>query len=231
VNLLFLMPWLLVYELSLFGTQSAVDNAAAAWLRALARTLGHGGLIAVSLLACLLLCVVVLLRLREASKDRGVYGGMLAEGLLYGGLLGLVAQGLAAALPMARAVSLSSVEGAWTATAVALRSDVRDLGLAVGAGIFEELAFRGILLAAIHHALTHGVGTDRVSAAIVAVLVSAYAFSDYHHWGATGEPYDAAVFAFRFHAGIVLGVVFLTRGLGIAAFAHGFYDVLVLLTR
>ena len=68
------------------------------------------------------------------------------------------------------------------------------------------------------------------SGRVLAVLVSAYLFSDYHHWGMAGEPYDATVFAFRFHAGLILGAIFLTRGLGIAAFAHGFYDVIVMLS-
>ena len=64
---------------------------------------------------------------------------------------------------------------------------------------------------------------------MAAIVVSAWVFSGYHHWGVTGEPYVASVFAFRFWAGIGLGTIFLTRGLGIAAFAHGFYDVLVML--
>jgi hypothetical protein len=53
-------------------------------------------------------------------------------------------------------------------------------------------------------------------------------FSGYHHWGVGGEPYVAEVFAFRFWAGATLGAIFLLRGIGIAALAHGFYDVLVL---
>ena len=71
-------------------------------------------------------------------------------------------------------------------------------------------------------------GADRWSAGIVAVLGSAAVFAAYHHWGPGGEAWDAARFTFRLHAGALLGVVFLTRGLGIAAFAHGFYDALVL---
>jgi hypothetical protein len=38
----------------------------------------------------------------------------------------------------------------------------------------------------------------------------------------------ASVFALRFRARVALGGIFLVRGLGIAAFAHGFYDVLVI---
>src|SRR5262245_60287783 len=200
------MPWLLVYQMSLIGTRSPVDNAAAAWIRALLHALGRNALIAVSLLVCLLLCVVVLRRLREATRDRGVYGGMLAEGLLYGAVLGTVAKALASSLPMERLGG--GVAGhALLGTLGAMHQGVRDLGLAVGAGIFEELVFRGVVLGGIYATLRHGLSTDRVSAAVLGLVVSSYLFSDYHHWGPTGEPYDATVFAFRFYAGLALGCV------------------------
>ncbi len=228
VNLLFLMPFLLIYQLALVFTRSPVDNAAAAWLRALFHGLGHRGSVLVTLAVAIGLALVVLVRVREAARDRGIFGGMLVEGLCYGALLGTVAGMLAARLPMERVVPLAAQTGAAGETLLELKSGVRDLGLAVGAGIFEELIFRGVLLWGLYALLRHAVGTDRISAGAVAILVSAYIFSDYHHWGFTGEPYDAHVFAFRFHAGILLGAVFLFRGLGIAACAHGFYDVLVM---
>lgn len=224
VNLLFLMPWLLVYQLALLGSQSPVQNAAGAWITRLLGSLGRDGLLAVSLLTCGLLCVVVLHRIRQAPHDRGVFGGMVVEGLVYGALLGMVAKVLADHLPLGRMVPLA-------APSEALRGVVQEIGLAVGAGIFEEVVFRGVLLLALWTVLRHVVGADRLSAGIVAVLASAWVFSAYHHWGPGGEPYVGAVFAFRFWAGVALGAIFVTRGLGIAAFAHGFYDALVLVGR
>ncbi len=234
VNLLFLMPWLMLYQVALFFTRSPVDNAAAAWVRALFHGLGPRGTVFVTLGVALTLGAVVLLRVREATRDRGIFGGMLIEGLCYGALLGTLASMLAATLPMGRIVPLaaehSAAPGGSLATLGGLRHGFRELGLAMGAGIFEELVFRGVLLAGLYALLRHAIGTDRLSAGLIAILVSAYVFSDYHHWGVTGEPYVAAVFAFRFYAGVLLGAVFLFRGLGIAALAHGFYDALVLLS-
>jgi membrane protease YdiL (CAAX protease family) len=231
VNLLFLMPFVVMYQVALTCTQSPVDNAAAAWLRALWATLGQRGSLLVTLGVALGLGVVVLLRARDATRDRGIFGGMLIEGLCYGALLGTVANLLATRLPMERVVALSAVSGEGAGILEGLKVSFRDLGLAIGAGIFEELVFRGLLLAGLYALLRHAIGTDRWTAGLVGVLIAAYVFSDYHHWGATGEPYDAHVFAFRFHAGILLGAIYLYRGLGIAAFAHGFYDVLVMLGR
>lgn len=231
VNLLFLMPWLLVYQMALFFTRSPVDNAAAAWIRALAGGLGRQGTVLLTLLVAVGLGAIVCVRVREATRDRGIFGGMLVEGLCYGALLGTVANLMATRLPMERMVLLAAMDGAPSQALLEMHGGVRDLGLAVGAGIFEELVFRGLLLAGLHALLRHAIGTDRVTAALVSILLAAYLFSDYHHWGLTGEPYDPRVFAFRFHSGILLGAVFLYRGLGIAAFAHGFYDVLVMVGR
>ena len=230
VNLLFLMPWLLVYQLALFFTRSPVDNAAAASIRTLVGELGRNGSMLLTIGIAASLGAVVVLRAREATRDRGVFGGMLVEGLCYGALLGTVANLMATRLPMERWVELAASTGAGE-TMLEMQVGIRDLGLAVGAGIFEELIFRGVLLAGLHALLRYAVGTDRITAAVVSIVLSAYLFSDYHHWGLTGEPYDARIFAFRFHAGILLGAVYLYRGLGIAAFAHGFYDVLVMLGR
>jgi len=224
VNLLFLIPWLVLYQLCLVAARSPVDNAAGAWVKTVLATLGRDGLLAVGLLLCGLLCVVVLLRIREAPRDRGVYGGMLLEGLVYGACLGVVAKVLASHLALGRMVPLALPHGL-----EAMRGTVEQLGLALGAGVSEELVFRGLLLFGLFALMRHGIGVDRVSAGCVAVLVSAWLFSGYHHWGPGGEPYVASVFAFRFWAGALLGAIFLTRGLGIAALAHGFYDVLVML--
>jgi membrane protease YdiL (CAAX protease family) len=231
VNLLFLMPFLLVYQAALFFTRSPVDNAAAAWVRALASSFGREGTMLLTLGVAVGLGVVVLLRVRDATSDQGVFGGMLLEGLCYGALLGTAANVMATRLPMERWVELAASTSGPGETLREMQVGIRDLGLAVGAGIFEELIFRGVLLAGLHALLRHALGTDRWTAALVSIVLSAYLFSDYHHWGVTGEPYDARVFAYRFHAGILLGTVYLYRGLGIAALAHGFYDVLVMVGR
>lgn len=225
VNVLFLMPWVVVYELALLATRSPLENAAGAWLKDLGATLGRDALLTITLLTCVLLSMIVLLRVRQAREDSGVFGGMLVEGLAYGAALGLVSRGLTEVFPLGRMVPLDAgfVE-TW-------RRGLQDMGLAIGAGIFEELVFRGGVLMGVFLLVRHAVGADRVTSFIAAILLSSWLFSAYHHWGATGEPYDGVVFTFRFWAGACLGAVFVTRGLGIAAFAHGFYDVLVLVSR
>lgn len=220
VNLLFLMPWLVVHQLCLIGARCPVDNAAGAWVKTLVGRLDRDAFVIGSLVVVGLLYAVLVHRVREAPRDRGIYGGMLLEGVVYGACLGLVARVLADASILGRVVPLALPD--------MLRDGVQGLGLALGAGIFEELVFRGVLVTLLVLFVRHGLGTDRLTAGLVAVLGAAWVFSAYHHWGAGGEPYVASVFAFRFWAGAALGAIFVTRGIGIAAFAHGFYDALLI---
>jgi len=222
VNLVFLMPMLFVYLVCRFTVGEEIENQAAASLQSLLRLLGRRGLTFLTLTTGVALGALVLARRKVARFDVRVFPGMLVEGILYGLALEAVALGLSRVLPVGQWLHV----GLFRAPVGLL--DLRRLGIAVGAGIFEELLFRGLLLWGLYRVLRHVLGADRWVSGAVAVVASALLFSAYHHWGAGGEPWDATRFTFRFHAGVVLGVIFLTRGLGIAALAHGFYDALVL---
>ncbi len=226
VNLVFLAPFVLVYEGALVATRCPVENAAAAWLRNVLLQLGPRGLLLLSLAVGVGFLLLVLHRAREAPRDKGIYGGMLLEGTLFGLLLGCAAHLMASMLPMGKVVPLAAFN---RPTLEGLSGGLRDLGLAVGAGVFEEVVFRGLVMGGMLLVLRQGLTADRWTSGLVALLVSSYLFSAYHHWGPHGEPYHDAVFAFRFHAGLALGAIFLARGLGIAALAHGIYDVVVML--
>src|SRR5690606_6959235 len=85
----------------------------------------------------------------------------------------------------------------------------------VGAGVYEELLFRLVLLGGGYAALLPLLRGRRRLAFVVALLGSSLAFAAYHHVGAHGDPWEARLFAFRALAGILLGLVFAGRGLGV----------------
>ncbi len=121
---------------------------------------------------------------------------------------------------------------------------VGDLLLDLGAGVYEELVFRFLLIRALIFILRADPWhvffseNDRAPAAFwkiagpltVVVLASSTAFALYHHWGSEAEPLTTGLFLFRFVAGLLLALVYFFRGLGMAVYTHAFYDVLVHLT-
>jgi hypothetical protein len=102
------------------------------------------------------------------------------------------------------------------------------MAISVGAGLYEELLFRMMLIAVIHTLLvdvgraSHGVG------AAVAVLVSAAAFTLYHPLGLETDPDHVSWkrVLFFFAAGLYFGAVYLWRGFGIVVAVHALYDIL-----
>lgn len=95
----------------------------------------------------------------------------------------------------------------------------------LGAGIYEEMLFRWIGVGAVFVALHKAARMSEYRSAGIAIVFSAAAFALFHHVGPVAEPLTFAALGFRFVAGIILGVVFCARGLGIAIYLHALYDV------
>jgi hypothetical protein len=111
-----------------------------------------------------------------------------------------------------------------------------------GAAAYEELLFRvglyGVLFLLVRR-LTLFLGSGpRLSTTLAegvglggsALLFAAFHLSFLISWlGRGGEAFDAAVFTYRMLAGILLGLVFRWRGPGVAAWAHGLFNLALLL--
>ncbi|HET6610572.1 MAG TPA: CPBP family intramembrane glutamic endopeptidase [Kofleriaceae bacterium] len=100
--------------------------------------------------------------------------------------------------------------------------------MSVGAGVWEELIFRLVLMGGGALVLMT-LGLRRGLAVTIALVVSSLAFSAVHHLGPLGDDFSLALFTYRALAGAVFGAIFYFRSLGHAAYAHFFYDVYVLL--
>jgi membrane protease YdiL (CAAX protease family) len=101
------------------------------------------------------------------------------------------------------------------------------LTLSIGAGLYEELLFRVVIVALISNCMRM-VGFSRLVAGIVAVIVGALLFSAFHYIGPFGEPMRLESFVFRALAGVAFSALYLTRGFGITAWTHALYDVAVM---
>jgi membrane protease YdiL (CAAX protease family) len=109
----------------------------------------------------------------------------------------------------------------------------------LGAGIYEELLFRLMLLPATIAAFRYMQMTPKASM-IAGVIVSSILFSLAHYrmefrfllWHVSmthGYSFEWFSFVFRFSAGVFFSLLFLFRGFGIAAGSHAIYDILAVL--
>lgn len=102
------------------------------------------------------------------------------------------------------------------------------LTLSIGAGLYEELLFRLILISALHFLFADTMRLKPAVAYTLAAIASAVAFALYHtNAGATSLP--AGVFAFYTIAGLYFAILFIHRGFGVVVATHALYDIVVLL--
>ncbi|MEM6328846.1 MAG: CPBP family glutamic-type intramembrane protease [Planctomycetota bacterium] len=232
----FAAPLLVFYEVGVMALPAAARNGADVWMRA---SLGAVGLSGYFLLP--LLTVGVLLAWHHTTGrpwrlPRGVVLGMAGESALLGALLFVIARsaaGLASAgfpapgvaeLSLAADTPLMDKARLWLAEPAITRLATRVVQY-VGAGLYEEVLFRLLLLPTLIAALAAWVKPARPRVAI-AVAATSLLFAAAHHAGPHGEAFVAGVFVFRTLAGVAFAMLFLRRGFGIAIGAHAAYDLI-----
>ena len=96
----------------------------------------------------------------------------------------------------------------------------------IGAGVYEELLFRLLLVGGAVFILSHGLKDDSFGARLAVVLIAAALFSGAH---VIDNPrlFAWVPFLFRAAAGTYLGFIFLYRGFGIAAGVHILFDLVL----
>lgn len=110
-----------------------------------------------------------------------------------------------------------------------------DIITGIGAGIYEELVFRLVLIGLLMLFFETILGVNKTKAFFISVAVSAVLFSLHHHFVflngrfARAELLTMAPFIFRIIAGVYFAAVFAVRGFGIVAGAHIFYDIIATL--
>jgi hypothetical protein len=102
------------------------------------------------------------------------------------------------------------------------------LTLAIGAGLYEELLFRVIIVALMANGFRL-LGASRAVGGALATVIGALLFSAFHYVGSLGEPLHLESFVFRTVAGLAFSALYLLRGFGITAWTHALYDIAVLL--
>ncbi len=231
-SLTFALPLLVLYEMLVLplsrGAPQQLRNGADWVVRWLLDTAGIRGTAGVTLA---LIAGALFLILRERQTIRvplrpKVFVGMFVEStvlaVLFAYLVSRLTRVVLSPLPFVLGLQVVRL------------SVPEELVLSLGAGVYEELVFRVLLVTAIAGLvmlltrLTR-VSVPRVAALGVAVVVSAFLFSLVHYLGPFADPPAITSFTFRCLAGLVFSVIFALRGYGIVAWTHALYDVYVIL--
>lgn len=122
----------------------------------------------------------------------------------------------------------SYVVGSLTlAPSVQTRSVFSGVIMSMGAGFYEEIAFRvGLFgLGALVLKAVFGPGLRRIVLTLLWAGVAAVSFSAWHYVGSLGDAFDLQSFIFRAVCGLVLTAIFVFRGFAPAVWTHALYDV------
>ena len=228
-SLIFALPLFLLYEAlaaayaGVPGVQS-VRNAADVLLKTpfVLFTGTRGSLAFFATVSAI--AVFLIARDLTKSKDRPKpkwYLFMLAESALLAVLLGLVVGTLTQRL----------LGGLMVVAPQVTPLDAMPVGmrfmLSLGAGLYEELLFRVILVGGMAFGL-RWLGLGTTLGGVIATVVGALIFSAFHYIGEYGDPLELQSFTYRAIAGVVFSALYLTRGFGITAWTHALYDVYVI---
>lgn len=218
------LPLLLGYEILLFIAQPTsemmVRISVDVWIKQLITYLGVDAM-GFTLLLVATFGIFILFRDRQqfAQLKLKRFVFLLIEAACYAIILGLLVSAVTNSLTMLNPTSTGSI--------VEL-SFIQKLALSLGAGLYEELFFRVILVSASVYILNLSFKNRRVSQ-VAAILLAAVIFSLAHFTGSLGEPFTIQAFLFRGLFGVALNIIFIARGFGMAAWTHAIYDVIVLL--
>lgn len=229
-SLVFTLPLVAVYEVGvLLLGRGAPRNGADVWLRSILDSLGFGAYF--FLLPTL--TIVGLAAWHHLEHDRWRFSGRVLVGMAFESLaLACVLIGIAhlqeglwpEVRPVPDAFTTLDTSGGIAVARPSLLLQ-RLVGFC-GAGLYEEVLFRLLMLPAVSWLLLR-LGFSPAASAGGGVVLSAVLFSAAHYVGAHGEALELYSFTFRTVAGVFFGLLFLLRGFGITAGTHAAYDVLI----
>lgn len=230
-SLIFVLPLLVLYEVGAAWLASQggtpLRNGADVMLRTLLAAGGVHGTLAFTSVLLAVAAVAFWLdrRRRKVPLRAGTFAGMVAESTVYalalGVVLGVATHWLTGGLTVRLAMETGSIANLPLAHAIVL---------SLGAGIYEELVFRVLIVGGLLIVLV-AAGLARTQAGVIAVLLAALLFSGFHYVGPYGDAWALDSFVFRFLAGLVFSALFLVRGFGITAWTHALYDVFLFVGR
>jgi hypothetical protein len=217
-SFLFILPLLILYEVGIAIQGSNIKNVADVIVKTPLALFGKNGSLIFNLLVIAFLFTSVFYIEKEYRFNPLIFIPMFMEGMVYslimGYALGFVVYRVLFPYTLAKPFS----EGIWMG-----------ITLSVGAGVYEEIVFRLLLLTLLYYICVTLLKISKPISFIISIISGALIFTGMHYVGTLSDSFTYTNFTFRLLAGILLSVIFLFRGLGIAVYTHAIYDVLSVL--
>lgn len=221
-SFLFSLPLFLIYEGLIIISQPNADQlvriSVDVWMKAIFTSLGVNA-VSFSLFLMLIIGIFILYKEREQLKELHFryFPVLLIESTLLGIIIALITSSLTSVL-----LNFSASDP------VSELSYLQKLALSLGAGLYEELFFRVILVSLFIFIFNKLFNNKRWASVTAAVVLSALLFSAVHYTGSMGDFFTLNSFFYRFLFGLMLNGLYVARGFGVAAWTHALYDVMVI---
>ena len=217
-SFIFVLPFFAIYEVMvLFLSRDemvTLRNGADVLLRQFLAMFGEWGFYILSISFIVIFLTVFLLQKKDwnttvVKSDYLLF--MLAEGIFWGFILYLLMRYVPALLMFPSGKDL-----------------IRQLVLAIGAGLYEEFVFRVVAVTVVSQLFKLVFMWKKNWRLVISVITCAALFSGFHFVGPYGDTFDVSVFLYRLFAGTLLGTLYVVRGFGIVAYTHMIYDFIVI---
>lgn len=214
------LPLLLLYELLIWISSPdptrTVRISVDVWFRQILQLTGLHSTSLILGISAVLGGILLYVKRGELKRIRmGYFGIMLAEAVLYSILITIIIHTFLEAILMA--FNPSEIESL---------NLLQLYALSLGAGLYEELFFR-IILVSLLIILFKFFTKSQPAATVLSIIVAALIFSAVHYIGFYGDVFTMQSFLFRFLFGLALNLIYVKRGFGIAAWTHAIYDLIV----
>lgn len=225
----FVIPLALIYEIAVLivngGSIYGIRNGADIWVKRIINLMGMGTTLPLLVLSLLAWVAIYYFTKRKEPDFRfrwSYFGWMLLESAAWGLVL-LLAVGYLTYLIF----NLSPTMSVGTPIPIQLDKGTQ-LAISFGAGVYEELVFRVVLMGGLIWLLKH-FGMRSVPSTVLSVIASSLMFSGAHYIGSMGDTFQWESFANRAIAGMAFASLYAWRGYGVTAWAHALYDVYIIL--
>ena len=219
------LPLFLLYEIMILtandGRISQIRVSSEVWIKQVLALLGATELRVLGALVLLLGVGILLYERKKKIPIRFRYFvGIFFESICYAVLVAVLVSQVVGTI-FYEGMALTGQESPLDQQSMGLK-----LALSIGAGLYEELLFRVLLVGGMA-AVFRVVFRTQTVGYVLAALIGAFVFSGIHYIGTLGDPFTLPSFSFRFLFGLALNVLYLVRGFGVAAWTHALYDIMI----